>query len=204
MFASHEVRYQGLSRRPVKAACGGTQCRQQVAGPNQSKAPESEKRENARKDRHGCLCGQHQPPPVERIRHHSADQREHDDGDNAHQPDQPERKTLPACGHEQRDVPQYGRRLHHRPGEGDELPPPEQAEVAVPEGDKTSSWVHSHSFRQRTQKRLATDFTNYTNFLLTGLFASLRLSGECGIVSCTTKTRRRKESPRICVLRMSV
>ncbi|PYU89390.1 MAG: hypothetical protein DMG08_21625, partial [Acidobacteria bacterium] len=42
--------------------------------------------------------------------------------------------------------------------EGDELPPPEQVEVAVPEGDKTSSWVHQ-AFLDTPPRRNHTAFT---------------------------------------------
>ena len=74
--------------------------------------------------------------PVPRVGDDAADHREDDDRHDADQADQAERQPLAFRRHEQRHVPQQRRVLHHRAGERDEQPDPDQPEVAVLERDE--------------------------------------------------------------------
>ena len=78
----------------------------------------------------------HQTAAIQRVGGDTAQQREADDGADANEADHAERERAPLGRHEQRDVPQNGRLLHHRAREGDQLAGPEQTEVAMLKGGK--------------------------------------------------------------------
>src|SRR5215204_4757191 len=71
-----------------------------------------------------------------RVGNDAADHREDDDRDDANEADHAEGEPLAFGRHEQRHVPQQCSVLHHRAGERDEKPDPDQPEVAVLERDK--------------------------------------------------------------------
>ncbi len=133
-LARHQLRDERLPRRPVERPRRRPQPGQQVERPQGMEPAEREHGEDEGEERHQALRHQHEPPALVRVGDHAREDREQDDRHEAHQPDHAQGKALLVRRRKQRDVPQHGRRLHHRAGERHELPQPEQAEVAVVQG----------------------------------------------------------------------
>ena len=114
MLARDEARDERLARRGIEGAGCGTKCSEEIDRPRGLYAGEGERRE--RGGHHdGCrLRHHHQTTAIECVGGDTAQQREADDGSDANQAHHAERECAPIGGHEQRDVPQDGRLLHHR------------------------------------------------------------------------------------------
>lgn len=113
------------------------------------KSPPCEIREQRGKDRHRGLGDEHQLAAIEHVGGHAAQQRKDDDGDNAHEADDAQGERPAVFRNQQRHVPQDRSRLHEAPGEGDEEPNPEQAEIAVAEGGEQGRRLRYQNWRVR-------------------------------------------------------
>jgi hypothetical protein len=93
-------------------------------------------RQQGGKHGHRRLGHEHHGAPVERVGGHAADHREDDDRPDPGDADKSERQRAAIVRHEQRHVPQDGRRLHEGADERKKEPSPQKPEVSVPEGNK--------------------------------------------------------------------
>ena len=143
VFARHEVGHERLARRPVERSGRGAQRRQHVDRPRALQAAQRRGLASTPARTAMALCvDDHHPAPVVDVGRHPADQREHDDRHDPDEADEAERQAPLAGFDQQRHVPQDARRLHHRAGERHDLAEPEQAEVAVLQGEEGGGGVH--------------------------------------------------------------
>jgi hypothetical protein len=119
------------ARRQVERPDCGTGGRQRVDRPQDLEPAEGELREQERDAAGKRVRDQQDASTVHRISDHAADHRKRDNREDAYQADEPERERLPLGRHQQRHVPEQRRVLHHRSGEREQQPNPQQPEVPM-------------------------------------------------------------------------
>jgi hypothetical protein len=153
MLAGHEVGDERLPSGTFERGRRRGQGSQEVDRPHGAQPAEGESRERRGEKRHDGLRGEHHLAAVQRVRHHAREQREPDDRYDLGGADEPQCQRFAPRRGEERDVPQNGRRLHPRSGKGQQLPDPEQREIAVPQGRKRGGDAAEGHTRKRRRGR---------------------------------------------------